>query len=170
MRRLLVLTLLALLLFPLSAAAGTTSFSFELTGPNTATASSGPFSGDTIRMTGAGSFNTAAATVLAEGSYKIIRQDGTVVQRGTWEATGFTSFDSFGGPHPGLQGGVLAITVTLTPSSGTPLTGQAMTVTCVVNAPPGGGFEEGITISDFTTKSGSGHPGASGTTLFHGHN
>lgn len=151
--------------FPLSAAAVTTSFSFELTGPNLA---SDPSSGDTIRMTGAGSFNTAAGTVLAEGSYKILQPDGTVVQSGTWEATGFTSFTSFGGPHPGFQGGVLSITVTLMPVRGTPLTGQAMTVTCAVNAPTG--FEEGITIGDFTMKSGSGHPGASGTTLFHGHN
>ncbi len=148
-------------LSPLSATAGGTSFSFQLIGPNTATASSGQFSGDTIRMTGAGSFDTAAGTVDAEGSFKITQADGTVVEYGTWQATAFTSFTSFGGPHPGFQGGVLTITITLTPTKGAPLTGQSMTVTCLVNAPPG--FEEGTTIGDFTTKTG-------GATLFHGQN
>src|SRR5215470_15603099 len=122
---------------PLSAAAGTTSFSFQLTGPNTAMASSGQFSGDTIAMSGAGSFDTAKRTVLAEGAFKIIQPNGTVVESGTWQATAFSTFTSFGGPHPGFQGGVLTITVTLTPVIGAPLTGQSMTVTCVVNAPPG---------------------------------
>lgn len=164
---LLTAVLTVAILSTFSAVSGTTSFSFELTGPNTATASSGPFSGDTIRMTGAGSFDTVATTVIAEGAYKIIQPDGTVVQSGTWEATGFTSFTSFGGPHPGFQGGVLSITVTLTPVRGIPLTGQAMTVTCVVSAPLG--FEEGITVGDFTMK-GQRDRGASGTTLFHGHN
>ena len=153
--------LTAAVLSPLNAAAGTTSFSFQLTGPNTAVASSGPFSGDTIRMTGSGSFDTGAATVDAEGSFKIIQSNGTVVESGTWQATAFTSFTGFGGKNPGFQGGVLAITVTLIPVHGTPLSGQSMTVTCVVNAPPG--FEEGTTVGDFTTKTG-------GTTLFHGQN
>ena len=148
-------------LFPLNAATGTTSFSFQLTGPNTATASSGPFSGDTIRMTGSGSFDTAKGTVDADGSFRIIQPDGTVVESGTWQATGFTSFTSFGGPRNGTQGGVLAITVTLTPATGTPLTGQSMIVTCLVNKPPSFTGDEGITVGDFAASTG-------GTTLFHG--
>jgi len=147
-------------LSPLDAAAGGTSFSFQLTGPNTAMASSGQFSGDTIRMTGAGTFDRVAATVDADGSFKIIRPDGTVVERGTWKATAFTSFTSFGGPHPGFQGGVLVITVTLTPVSGAPLSGQSMVVNCLVNAPSGFTGDEGMTVGDFTTSTG-------GTTLFH---
>src|SRR5215813_12701324 len=86
----LTMVLTAAALSPLSAAAGTTSLSLQLTGPKTATASSGPFSGDTIRMNGSGSFDTAKATVDADGSFKIIEPDGTMIERGTWQATAFT--------------------------------------------------------------------------------
>lgn len=142
-------------------ASKSTAFSFNFTGPNTALASAGDFAGDTIRVTGSGNFDTAAATVEASGSFTIKQQDGTVVMRGSWDATGFTSFTAFGGPNNGLQGGVLQITVTLTPDSGTPLTGQTMIVNCVINGPPG--LEEGTTVGDFTKRTG-------GSTLFHASN
>jgi hypothetical protein len=154
--------LAAAVIFPLNAAAATTSFSFNLHVPNTATASSGNFSGDSIRLTGAGSFDTQSAAVVAGGSFTIFDPTGTaVVENGSWRATGFTSFTLFGGPHNGIQGGLLTITVTLTPTSGTPLTGQTMVVTCVVFAPPG--LEEGTTVGPFLTKTG-------GATLFHENN
>jgi hypothetical protein len=142
------------------AAASTTTYSFNLIGPNTAMASSAPFAGDTIRVTGSGTFNTAAKTVSASGSFTHIKAEGTVFARGTWRATSFTSFTAFGGPNPGIQGGVLWITVTLFPNGGAPHPGFAMSVTCLVNAPSGFTGDEGTTVGPFTEKTG-------GNTLFH---
>jgi hypothetical protein len=152
--------LAAAVLLPVNAAASTPSFTFNLHVPNTATASSGPFTRDTIRLTGSGSFDTA--NVVGSGSFTIFDPTGmAVVEKGTWRATGITGFTRFGGPNNGLIGGVLTITVTLTPTSGTPLTGLTMIVTCAIDAPPGN--EEGTTVGDFQTKTG-------GATLFHENN
>ena len=88
-----------------------TSFSFNLVGPNTAMASSG----DIIRTTGSGSFDAAASAIVASGSFTHITASGSVFARGTWVATAFNGFESFGGPNPGTQGGVLEFTATLFP-------------------------------------------------------
>ena len=142
-------------------AASATSFSFTLTGPNTAEAPSGPFAGDTIRVTGSGTFNTGGVgSVVASGSFTHIKADGSVFARGTWTATGFTGFLGFGGPSPGIQGGKLEITVTLFPNGGAPVTGVPMSVTCLVNKPASFTEEEGTTVGEFTEKTG-------GLTLFH---
>ena len=140
------------------AIASDTSYSFELTGPNTAMAESGPFAGDTIRVTGGGSFDAEAGTITASGGFTHIKADGSVFARGTWIAEGFTSFLAFGGPNPGTQGGYLQFTVTFMVKGVPVLTNLPMAVTCVVNAPPG--YEEGITVGDFTESTG-------GTTLIH---
>jgi len=133
-----------------------TSFSFNLVGPNTARAPSG----DIIRTTGSGSFDVAARTIVASGSFTHINAAGSVVARGTWAATAFTSFVAFGGPNPGTQGGVLEFSATLFPGGGSPVTGVPVTVTCLVNKPSGFTEEEGTTVGDFTEKTG-------GHTLFH---
>jgi len=150
--------LIVIIAYPLAFAATTatasgTIYSFNLVGPNTATNGT-----DTIRTTGSGSFNPDAATVSASGSFTHMLSNGSVFARGTWVATGFNSFTSFGGPNDGLQGGVLQITVTLFPNGGTPHTGVSMSITCVINSP--GGYEEGTTVDGFTEKTG-------GTTLIH---
>ena len=98
------------------------------------------------------------ASVVASGSFTQFDASGSVVARGTWSATQFVSFVSFGGPHPGIFGGVLQLTVTLSPKGGPPQTDVPMSITCIVFAPPG--YEEGTTVGDFTEKTG-------GTTLFH---
>ncbi len=143
-----------------AAFAGPTPNSFNLTPPNTATAPSGPFAGDTIRVTGSGTFDTSTAAIVASGSFTQTRLTGTIVARGTWVATRFTSFVGFGGPSPGFQGGQLWFTATLFPDSGPPLTGIPMSVTCLFGTVPGPGFVEGTTVGDFTNKTG-------GTTVFH---
>jgi hypothetical protein len=163
MRRSLVLAgLLASIAIPVGlahpAVALSTSYTFNLVRPNTAMAESGPFAGDTIRVTGSGAFDTGGATVTGAGSFTHVKADGSVFARGTWEATGFTSFEAFGGPNPGLQGGVLDIVITLFPKGEPPVTDVPMSVTCLINAPPG--LEEGTTVGDFTEKTG-------GQTLFH---
>jgi hypothetical protein len=138
-----------------TATASGTTFSFNLTGPNTA---ENPTTHDTIQTTGSGSFDLGAGTVSARGTFTHRLPDGTVFARGTWVATGFNSFTAFGGPSNGLQGGDLHITVTLFPNGGTPHTGIAMNITCEINSP--GGFEEGTTVDGFTEKT-------SGATLMH---
>jgi len=95
--------LAAAVLLPVNAAASTPSFTFNLHVPNTALASAGPFAGDTIRLTGGGSFNSA--NVVASGSFTIFDPSGSVVESGIWHATAFTSFVSFGGPNTGEVGG-----------------------------------------------------------------
>ncbi len=142
---LLVATLVTLVPAPAVAASGT-AFSFTLTGPST---SEDPSTGDTIRVTGSGSFDTDTGSVTGGGSFTHFNVDGSVFAKGTWVATAFGSFDSFGGPHPGFQGGVLWITVTLFPNGGGSVV-LPMSVTCEVNSP--GGFEEGITVGPFTEK------------------
>ncbi len=158
MRRLVLL--LCLIVLPLAlaattATASTTSFSFNFEGPVFV---ENPSTGDTLRLTGAGTFNPTAGTVTASGSFTHFLSDGSVFRRGTWAATGFTSFTGFGGPNNGLQGGVLAITVKLFPNGGAPVTGVPMTITCMIFAPPG--TEEGVTLDGFTELT-------SGTSVMH---
>ncbi len=131
-------------------AANTTMYSLELLGPNTAENSSG----DTIRVTGAGTFNPGADSVVASGSFTHFLANGSVFARGHWQATAFISFEAFGGPNPGTQGGVLEITVTLFPKGGGPVTGVPMSVTCLVNKPAGFTEDEGTTVAEFTEKTG----------------
>ncbi len=157
MKKLAVLTVVALfasLFIGPAIQASSPTYSFNLDPPNKAMDSSG----NTIRVTGSGNFDPAAATVVASGSFTEFDASGAVVARGTWRATQFVSFVAFGGPHPGIFGGVLQLTVTLSPKGGPPQTDVPMSITCVVFAPPGN--EEGTTVGDFTEKSG-------GTTLFH---
>jgi len=147
---------LSLLVF-VPAASAATSYSFQLTGPNTAV---NPTTGDIIRVTGAGTFDTSASTVVASGSFTHTTSTGALVARGTWVATSFVSFDAFGGPNNGTQGGVLDIIATLFPSGGSPVTGVPIEVVCVVNAPAGFTEEEGTSVDGFTEHTG-------GTTLIH---
>lgn len=146
-------------LAPAASAAGTPN-SVNLGPPNTATAPSGPFEGDTIRVTGSGTFDTGAGAIVASGSFTHTHPNGTIVARGTWMATGFSSFLGFGGPNPGTQGGQLKFTVTLFPEGGLPLTGIRMTITCLVGLGMGHGYEEGTSVGDFTNQTG-------GLTIFH---
>jgi len=155
-RRLAGMTILAAALLALAlaapAAAGSTTYTFNLVGPNTALAPSGPHAGDTIRVTGSGSFDPAARTIMGSGSFTHFNADGTVHQRGTWRGTGFTSFTGFGGPSPGQQGGVLWMVVTHFPNGEAPHPGIPMSVTSTVNAPPG--LIQGTTVCEFTVKTG----------------
>lgn len=143
------------------AVASDVTYSFQLTGPQASTNGT-----QTIRLTGSGSFDPTAGTVVASGSFTVVNNStGAVVSKGTWNATAFNSFCTRGGPNPGVQGGVLVLTVTLSPKGDSPLTGMTMTVNCLVFAPPNNAgtcspVGEGVTVADFTTI-------VSGHTLFH---
>jgi len=152
-----VLAILAASAAPASATG--TAYTFNLIGPNTAEAHAGAFVGDTIRLTGSGAFDTGAHMVVAGGSFTHIKADGSVFARGTWQATAFTSFDPFGGPNRGQQGGELVIVVTLFPAGGSPVSGLPMIVTCELGSPPPN-TEEGTSVGDFTERTG-------GLTLMH---
>src|SRR6266852_9354165 len=80
----------------LASATGNTdpTYSFTLNGPQ---AAGDPNTGNTILVTGSGSFDPSAGTVIGSGSFTIFNSGGAVVNRGTWKATSFVSFHSFGG-------------------------------------------------------------------------
>ncbi len=154
-----LVTALPLVALAQPAPAADPTYGFSFFGPQVSSSPSGPFAGDTVRVTGSGSFDPGAATVVASGSFTISDPSGSVVQRGTWKATAFGGFQAFGGPRPGFQGGALQITVTVFFNGGPQLTGISMTVICLIAAPPGTGAE-GITIGEFTQV-------VRGATLFH---
>jgi hypothetical protein len=141
------------------------TYGFNLLGPQTATNGT-----QTIAVTGAGSFDPAADTIVASGTFQITNNsNGAVVSAGTWKATAFNSFCSRGGPSSGFQGGVLVITVTLFPIGREPVTGVTLTVNCLIFAPPNNAntcspVGEGVTVTGavggFTTI-------VRGATLFH---
>jgi hypothetical protein len=131
--------------------------SFELTKPNTAM---DPSTRETIRTTGAGTFDPTARSIVASGSFTQLNAAGSVVARGTWAATAFTNFVGFGGPNPGQEGGQLVFTATLFRDGGSSVTGVPVVVTCVVFRPSGFTGEEGTSVGTFTEHTG-------GTTLFH---
>ena len=142
---------------PLVGAQGETSYSFTLMGPNVSEAEmSRPPShveaGDLIRLTGSGTFDTSTGAVSGGGSFQHIKYDGTVHGKGVWTVKEFVSFDSYGGPHPGKQGGLLIIIVeaTSTWSVHWAETGPEkfifkFAVSSLVNAPPGAPAE-GVTV------------------------
>ncbi len=141
-----------------------TSYSFNLIGPNTAIAAATIdgtpiLAGDVISFTGSGSFDTSAGTASGGGSFTHSRPDGTVFARGTWVVTSFQSFTPYRGPSPGHQGGLLHVTVTLFGPEAT-FAGLTLQVSCLINAPPGAP-DEGTTLPGlFSTPTG-------GNTLFH---
>ena len=145
-------------------ATSATSFSFNLIRPNNSLAESTipgtPIAaGDVLSLTGSGSFDMLAGTASGGGSFTHHKPDGTVFARGTWVVTGFQSFSSYGGPNPGIQGGLLLLTVTISGPEAT-FTGLTLQVSCVVNAPAGAPDEGTTLLGLFSVPIG-------GTTLFH---
>jgi hypothetical protein len=118
--------------------------------------------GDTIVLTGSGTFTPASHDVSGHGTFVHSNAAGKVLASGTWTAEEFISFTSFGvqtPPIPGLpggsEGGVAVLKVHLTPSGGeedsthirsTPTSdGEGnggrdaiLTITCLLGSPPPG--------------------------------
>ena len=165
MKKLLTLAFLTILIATVStlplvlpAAASGTSFGFTLVGPQS-TEGTGVVDGDTLQTTGSGSFDISTGTIVASGSFTHIKADGTVFDKGTWQANSFVNFTGFGGPNPGLQGGELKFQATFSPNGGTPST-RMVTIVCLINAPAGFTAHEGVTVGLFTDVT-------RGATLFH---
>lgn len=147
-----------LLAFGGTATAADVIYGFNLVGPQVTKSSA---DNSSITVTGSGSFDDTAGTVVGGGSFTVRDANGSVTTHGSWAATGFTSFDSFGGPNSGHEGGTLLITVTLFPQGEPPQTGLPMNVTCEIRAPVI--TFEGVTVGPFD-KPEFGH------TLFHRNN
>ncbi len=145
-------------------AASATAYSFNLIGPNSAIASNNipgtPITaGDVLSLTGSGTFDTTRGIANGGGSFTHYKPDGSVFARGIWVVTGFKSFSSYGGPSPGVQGGLLHVTVSIIGPEAT-FAGLTLQVSCHVNA-PAGAPDEGTTLPGlFSTPTG-------GNTLFH---
>ena len=139
------------------AVASSPTYSFDLTGPQI---NMDLGTTNIIALTGAGSFDSSAKTVVASGTFAIFSSSGSPLSSGTWKATHFGTFCPRGGPNSGTQGGVLVITVTFFPHEGEPITGVTLTVSCLVGTgcTPGA---EGVTV----TGSGVG----TFTDVVHGH-
>jgi len=135
-----------------------TGYFFVLAPPNTAVSpSSGVMAapGDLIKVTGWGAFDPAAGTVTAGGRFVHYSATGAVVCQGTWKATGFTSFTSFGVNNRGEAGGTLSIVVThYCTTMRMTMTGIPMTITSTFDAPAGSPYAEGTTVGDFTQPTG----------------
>jgi hypothetical protein len=142
-----------------AAVAKDVTYAFNLLGPQTATNGA-----QTISVTGGGSFDPTAQTVVASGTFQITNNsNGAVISAGTWKATAFDSFCSRGGTISGEQGGVLVITVTLFPKGGEPITDVTLTVMCLIGTGCNA-FAEGVTV---TGSLGSFTEVVRGATLFH---
>src|SRR6266542_6182046 len=114
--------------------------------------------GDQIAITGDGEFSVHPGSVEAEGTFTHTDAGGTVIATGTWEATGFVEYQSygcgelFGDPiPPELCGGAVKMNVTLTPNGTSLQLPGTMTVFCVIgpHAPQSilGPLTEGVTLN-----------------------
>jgi hypothetical protein len=152
--------------------AQSTSFYFNLITPNVSKALATITimgvtveKGSTTRLTGSGTFDSSTDAVTGGGSVTGFTPSGSVDVRGTWTVTDFVSFQSYGGPSPGIQGGLLMVkasfTITFTFNGATmTFSGIPVQVSCMVNA-PSGAPHEGTTIPGIFDEA------VSGLTLFH---
>ena len=143
--------LLAIFAIPMVRATPGTAYSFDLKGPNVTMAAatvSGTHikEGDWFRIEGSGTFDTLTSVVSGGGVFTHFNFDGTIHNKAIWMVAGFVSFDSYGGPHPRKQGGLLKIIVDVYPYlHPEPKATIMFIISCLVNA-PGGAPAEGVTV------------------------
>ncbi len=101
-------------------------------------------------LSGAGTFSASDAKVHASGSFNIVNNTSpvpqTLLDQGTWHATGFVSWNTIG-TFGQITPGILIITVEFDSISGTQTT---TTMRIVCNAPQAGlftGSAEGVTAT-----------------------
>jgi hypothetical protein len=122
--------------------------------------------GDTVAITGKGSFTPGDDDAEGRGTFIHANAAGKVLAHGTWKAEELVSFKSFGsGSAQGLpanfEGGIAVLKVELRTSSGVEVR-AVLLISCELGNPPAGTFE-GITLNagfiNFNTP-------VSGATLF----
>ncbi len=98
--------------------------------------------GDTITLTGSGSFTIHPDSVSGSGTFIHTSSGGGVLATGTWTATKLLSFDSFTSPSVvgGAEGGKALIAVNLF-VGGTLVHTGVLTVICGLGSPPPGQLE-----------------------------
>ncbi len=127
---------------------GETAFYFSVGTKNTAT--TGAFvAGDFLVIFGSGTFGDGG--VDGTGVFSIFTGQPPTstnsVASGTWTATQFVSFVSFGVLNLRTEGGKLVILVTLSFDDGSSVAGVTLTMTCRVGTVPAGSPAEGVTLS-----------------------
>jgi hypothetical protein len=108
-------------------------------------------SGDTIHLTGGGTFDPDTQIVKMSGAYVVMSRDQVVLRRGTWRVHQFTRFIAW--PSNVEMGGILEVMATLT-SDGGAIDQQKMRFTCLVNKPATFGADEGVTVGNFMEEAG----------------
>jgi len=104
--------------------------------------------GDTVAISGMGTFVTGSDDVTGGGSFVHRDSAGNTVATGTWTADEPLSFTSFGGGAPGLpanlEGGLAFIEVTLHPNGSTRTLEAVLRVDCAINSVTGA---EGVQLA-----------------------
>jgi hypothetical protein len=115
------------------------TFELHLEVPNVSRAPSG----DSVAVTGAGTFSVHPKSVVASGTFTHTDSQGTVVGSGTWTATDLLAFEFYGCGvltftepatplPPNFCGGMLKMRVVLTPTGTTESLPGILTVFCIV--------------------------------------
>jgi hypothetical protein len=135
---------------PALAAGQTQTYLLELEVPNTAAAPNG----DTVAITAEGQFSVFPNSVEAEGTFVHSDSGGSVLAKGTWEATALLNYQSygcgviFGTPiPPELCGGKVMMAIFLTPDGTTLEIPATLTVFCVIGDHVPGSAEEGVRLN-----------------------
>jgi hypothetical protein len=113
------------------------TYTYSMEQPNISRASNG----DTVAVTGEGTFSVHPKSVSGGGTFVHTLASGGSVS-GTWTADRLVSFVPygcgviFGNPlPPNFCGGRMVTTVTLTPTGGTSIKGK-LTIICLIGYPP----------------------------------
>ena len=116
--------------------------------PNVAMASNG----DTIEISGSGTFSIHPDSVSGGGTFTHKDADGNVLGSGTWTATELLSFHSYGsavvqGLPPEFTGGKVWMRVHLSPAAGGPGFDAILRITCVLGDKIPASAEEGVRLN-----------------------
>jgi hypothetical protein len=107
--------------------------------------------GETIRLTGGGTFDPDAQAVRISGTFTVVGLSGITLRRGTWRAHQLDHFTAWKGPHE--LGGILDLMATLMFDSGG-IDQQRMRLVCTSNKPPTVGEDEGVSVGSFLEHEG----------------
>jgi hypothetical protein len=124
---------------------GSTAFYFSVA----TKATTGTYANDFIAIFGSGIFG--GQDVAGNGIFSISTglppSSTNSLASGTWEATRFVSFVSYGVANPRAEGGQLVISITLAFDNGHTVSGVTLTITCRVGLTTPPPPEEGATLS-----------------------